>query len=64
MSAAAPNQADHIMKVRRTCWQSHLYQIGSRWRLLDPDPAVNMFSGQQSMLDRMNSGTTLPKNVG
>ena len=38
--------------------ECRLYQMWSRCRLLDPDPAATMFCGQQSMLDRMNSGTT------
>lgn len=67
MRVAIPSQLKYhlrgyiLMKARRECWRSRLYQIWSRWRLLDPDPAATMFPGQQSMLDRMDSGTTPKK---
>lgn len=36
MSAAAPIQVNRIIQVHRKCWPNRLYQIWSRWRLLDP----------------------------
>ena len=46
VSTAAPSQVDHTKKVRRKCWRSRLYQIWSRWRLLNPDPAGTVLHRQ------------------